>query len=132
MTLWIDVIETYHPDGTVTRVERQMTPEEIASVRAGMTAFRRGFRAELRSRPVSEIPALAAVMPTAPHLLAAADAFAASLDQYHPIREVWDDVTVVLRSHPDMQLFTAPPPDGLGVTEEWLDSVFAGAAARAG
>ena len=131
MTMWLDVIKTYHYDGTVTRVERQMTAQEIAMARAGMTAFRRAFRAELRSRPLAEIPALAAAVPNAPHLLAAADAYAASLEQYHPVREIWDDVTVFLRSHPDMQLFTAPPPEGLGVSEEWLDSVFAGAAVRA-
>ena len=103
------------------------TPAEL---RVRMRAFRRAFRAELRSRPVSQIPALAAIVPDAPHLLAAADAFAASLDPYHPVRDVWQDVNEFLRLHPDMALFTAAPPDGFGVSEEWLDDLFTKAMAR--
>lgn len=96
----------------------------LAARRARMRAFRRAFRAELQSRPVSEIPALAAAVPGAPHLLAAADAYAASLDPFTGAGAVWRDVTEFLRLHPDMALFTAAPPNGFGVTDAWLDDVF--------
>lgn len=102
----------------------------VAEQRAQMRAFRRAFRAELQARPASEIPVLAAAVPGAPHLLAAADAYAGSLDLYDPARAVWQDVTEFLRLHPDMTLFTAAPPAGFGVTDEWLDGLFLAAMAR--
>jgi hypothetical protein len=118
--------------GVPTIVDRPApSPGDLLAVRRQrLRAFRRAFRAELQSRPVTEIPVLAAAVPNAPHLLAAADAFATSLDPYTGAGAVWRDVTEFLRAHPDMALFTAPPPFGFGVSDEWLDDLFEQAMAR--
>lgn len=124
------IINTYHEDGSVTRTEIPWTPHDYAAWRAQLSVFRRAFRRELQARQVSEMPILAALYPNAPHLLAAADSYIASLDQYHPMRVMWTDVIEFLRSHPDVATLTAPPPEGFGATDEWLDDLFEAAIAR--
>ena len=125
----LHIFDTGRPDGTVTRTTIPWTEADYAAFRAGLRVLRRAFRAELQRRPVTQVPVLAAVMPQAPHLLAAADAYAATLDQYHPVRQLWTDVIEFVRVHPDMALFTTAPPHGFGVSDDWLDEVFEAAMA---
>lgn len=91
-----------------------------------MQVERRAFRAEMQSRPVTDVAALAAAAPEAPHLLAAADAYAATLGPYSAIGAIWNDVQQFIRLHPDV----ATVREALLVTDEWIDDLFRAAMAR--
>ena len=86
--------------------------------RQAMRPFRRAFR-----EAMSRTPAPGDLSKTFPHMLAAFDAAVAEerrADPYAPLVKWHDDVTQMVRLHPDMGAFA----ERFGVSDEALDDLF--------
>lgn len=93
--------------------------------RSQARCYKRAMNAALASRPVSDSPNIGAAAPAAPSLLAGIDAYVATLDAYNPIRMAREDIIQYERAHPDVAMIQA----ALGVSDEWLDTLFTDAMA---
>ena len=88
--------------------------------RSGMSVYKRAMNATLATRPVTDSPNMNLLFPEAPNLLAALDAYVATLDEYHPFKMARRDVIQYVRSHPDIEGFRQI----MGVSDEWVDALF--------
>lgn len=93
---------------------------QVKLAKTEMSAYKRAMNYALSTRPVTDSPNMNYLFPEAPNLLAALDAYVATLDEYHPFRQARRDVIQYERAHPDIQGFAAV----MGVSEEWIDALF--------
>lgn len=88
--------------------------------RSEMSAYKRAINHALSQLPVTDSPNMKHLFPEAPNLLAALDAYVATLDEYDPFKMTRKDVIQYVRTHPDIDGFR----DILGVTDDWIDKLF--------